>query len=68
MTTKIKIFSVSKDTNYEETVNEFLKDKLYVDIKFRDIDSATMEVIVVYRDRNIVDVKPQIKLPRGAQK
>lgn len=50
--TKIKIITVYRLRNYETEVNEFLRDKEFVDIKFQQIGASGIDfnIIIVYRD------------------
>lgn len=56
METKIKVFRFASLKKYEEEINEFIKDKIFIDLKIRDLpDRSLTEVVVIYRDRTLYD-------------
>lgn len=44
----IKVFTFVAGAAYEDKINEFIKDKNVIDIKFRDVDVMHFEVIILY--------------------
>lgn len=56
MVTKIKVFRFTSLKKYEEEINEFIKDKIFIDLKIRDFpDRNLTEAVVIYRERTFHD-------------